>query len=227
MAAENVVTNSTVGLDGNSYTTSISNDQLTNDDFLKLMLEEMKMQDPTKPMDSQALMDSTLQMSSIDANNQMSAGMKSLEAAYASSSLATSAGLIGHVVENGSIGDNGLIKSYKVDTVESRDGELYLNARAQTGIKDALVDSTSDNALVLYDSDGYIYDGEDKTDIKISLDHDGRFTFNDDGTLKLLDSDGEVITDEDITDKYLFAGSSAIYSENRESFTMASVTQVR
>lgn len=42
MAVDNVVTQSATGFDGNSYTTAISNDKLTNDDFLKLMLEEMK-----------------------------------------------------------------------------------------------------------------------------------------------------------------------------------------
>ena len=50
-----VVVNSQTGIDGNSYTTAISNDKLTNDDFLKLLLEEMKMQDPTNPMDSSIL----------------------------------------------------------------------------------------------------------------------------------------------------------------------------
>ncbi|MDZ7819063.1 MAG: flagellar hook capping FlgD N-terminal domain-containing protein [Aliarcobacter sp.] len=50
--ADNIQVNSSVGIDGNSYTSAISNDQLTNDDFLKLMIQELKLQDPTKPMDS-------------------------------------------------------------------------------------------------------------------------------------------------------------------------------
>ena len=47
-------TNSLTGTDsfGNKYTQSVSNDQLTTNDFLKLMIEELKLQDPTKPMDS-------------------------------------------------------------------------------------------------------------------------------------------------------------------------------
>ena len=38
---------------GNKYTQSVSNDSLTTNDFLKLMIEELKLQDPTKPMDIQ------------------------------------------------------------------------------------------------------------------------------------------------------------------------------
>ena len=42
MAVDNVVVSSSTGVDGNSYTTAISNDTLTNEDFLELLLEEMK-----------------------------------------------------------------------------------------------------------------------------------------------------------------------------------------
>ncbi len=133
MAVDNVVVNSSVGVDGNSYTTSISNDKLTNDDFLKLLLEEMKMQDPTEPMDSNALMDSQLQMSQIEANNDMSKAMQELSLAYKSSNLATSASMINHVIEDGQIDDTGATKSYKVASVKQEDGEVYLMANKITG----------------------------------------------------------------------------------------------
>ena len=101
MAVDNVITSSTVGYDGNSYTSNVSNDQLTNEDFLTLMMEEMKMQDPTKPMDSAAMMDSQLQMSTIESNLAMSESMEALRASYANSSLSTAANLIGKTVGNG------------------------------------------------------------------------------------------------------------------------------
>ena len=227
MAVDNIITSSTVGYDGNSYTSTVSNDQLTNEDFLTLMMEEMKMQDPTKPMDSAALMDSQLQMSTIQANQDMSAAMASLQAAYSSSALSTAAGMIGHVVEDGSYGDDGILKSFMVESVENRDGELFVNGREMVGMIDALVDSTNENSLVLYDSDGFIYDGETKTDNRVSLDYEGRFEFNDDGTLKLLDEDSNAITDSEITDKYLFAGSSVRYAETQSIIAMSSIQEVR
>ena len=226
MAVDNVITNSAVGLDGNSYTSNVSNDQLTNEDFLTLMMEEMKMQDPTKPMDSAALMDSQLQMSTIQSNLDMSEAMMALQASYGASALSTAASMIGHVVEDGSLDDSGILKSYKVETVENRDGELFVNARQMVGMTDVLQDSSTEE-LIMYDSDGFIYDGETKTDNRVSLDYEGRFEFNEDGTLKLLDQDGNVETDTAITEKYLFAGSSVRYAETQSIIAMSSILEVR
>jgi len=227
MAVDNVITSSDVGFDGNSYTTAVSNDTLTNEDFLKLMLEEMKMQDPTEPMDSDKLLTDTMNMSSIQTNEDLSKGMAALAASNASSSLASAANMIGHLVEDGSIGDDGNPKSYRVDSAESKDGELYLNVSAYEKTVDGLKDSET-NELIIYDSDGYVYDGEEKNeDVRVALDSDGRFTFNEDGSLKLLDSDGEIITDEDITSKYVYAGSSAIYSDTQDLIAMSNVTKIQ
>lgn len=142
MSTDNVVVNSAQGVDGNTYTTTISNDKLTNEDFLKLLLEELKMQDPTKPMDSSALMDSQLKMSQIEANNEMSRTMKELSASYQSTNLSTAANLIGHVVENGEIGEDGNLNAYKVASVKQEDGEVIVMA----------------NKIVGYDSDTDMYE---------------------------------------------------------------------
>jgi len=139
MAVNNVVVNSQTGIDGNSYTTSISNDKLTNEDFLKLLLQELKMQDPTKPMDSSALMDSQLKMSQIETNNEMTKTMKELSASYQSSNLSTAANLIGHVIENGEVGEDGEINAYKVASVKQEDGDVIVMANKIVGY-----DSTTD-----------------------------------------------------------------------------------
>jgi flagellar basal-body rod modification protein FlgD len=226
MAVDNVITSSSTGVDGNAYTTAISNDQLTSEDFLKLMLEEMKMQDPTKPMDSAALMDSQLKMSTIESNMAMAESLKSLQQAYATSALSTAANMIGHIVEDGSTDDSGLLKSYKVETVENQDGELYVNARQITGIADGLINSETEE-LTLYDADGYIYEGDTKLEYRIALNHEGRFTYNDDGSLKIVDTNNEVVTDEAITSKYVYAGSSALYAENTVSIPLSNIQEVR
>jgi flagellar basal-body rod modification protein FlgD len=225
MAVDNVTTQSSTGIDGNSYTSSVSNDQLTNDDFLKLMLEEMKMQDPTKPMDSAALMDSQLQMSTIQSNADMAAAMTALQASYASSALSTASNMIGRTVKDGTVDDSGDDKKYAVQTVENRDGELYINVREYTGTKDAL-QNTETETYVDYDDNGYIYEDGEKTDVRVSLSNDKRFNYNDDGSLKLLDTNSEVITDTAITDKYKFAGSFDLFSDTITTLPLNSVTEV-
>lgn len=226
MAVSSVTTQTSTGVDGSSITTAVSNDQLTSEDFLRLMLEEMKMQDPTKPMDSQALMDSQLKMSTIESNMEMAEAMKSLQQSYAASALSTAANMIGHIVEDGSTNDQGLLKSYKVETVENKDGELYVNTREITGIIDGLMDAESEE-LVLYDADGIIYDGDTPTDYKLVLDYDGRFTYNDDNSLKILTTDNEEVTDEAILAKYVYGGSQARYSENITTLPIANIVEVR
>ena len=211
MAVDNVTVQSAVGIDGNSYTTAISNDKLTNDDFLKLLLEEIKMQDPTKPMDSSALMDSQLKMSTIESNLDMATAMKALQTSYATSALAASANLIGKIVEDGSIDSAGLLKSYEVETVENIEGELYLNARQLPGYVDRLVDTTT-NTYVKYDSNGYILNADgSKTEIAIKMDK-GRFVPSSTGGITLLDKDGKTITDEATVKKYVTDGASVTYA---------------
>jgi len=224
--SDGAIAKSATGVDGNSYTSSVSKEALTNDDFLKLMLEELKQQDPTKPNDSAAIMDSQLKMSQIQANKDMTDTMSAMSLAYASSALSTAANLIGRIVEDGTKDDEGLLKSYKIETVENKNGEIYANARQIVGIKDALANSTTEE-LAMYDADGYIYDGETKLEYKLSLDPDGRFTYNEDGTLKIVDENNEVVTDEAITDKYVFAGSSAIYAKETSTIAFNKIAEVR
>ncbi|MCD4757973.1 MAG: hypothetical protein K8R39_06850 [Arcobacteraceae bacterium] len=242
MAVDNVVTNSATGVDGNAYTTQVSNDQLTSEDFLKLMLEEMKMQDPTKPMDSAALMDSQLKMSTIESNMAMSESLNALQQSYAASALSTAANMIGHIIEDGSTNDSGEIKSYAVETVENKDGELYVNARELTGFVDALV-NTETEKLTLYDAEGYIYEDGEKleSEYRISLDPDGRFRFNEDGSLKIVDKDNNVITlpeetpeeetdkqkaDREIIERYKYYNSSPVYAEETTVLPLSAITLV-
>lgn len=126
MAVDNVQVNTVVDASGNSYTSAVSNDKLTNSDFLKLMLEELKLQDPTKPMDSSKMMENQMQMSTIETNMATVDAMKSLQTSFAQTALASAANIIGQIVENGEMGENGVTKQFKVSSVESVDGSLYL-----------------------------------------------------------------------------------------------------
>jgi len=225
MAIDNVSTSTSTGTDGNRYTNAVSNDQLTNNDFLKLMLEEMKQQDPTKPMDSAALMDSQLKMSTIQSNQDMATAMVTLQKSYASSALSTAANMIGHSIKTGAVDDKGEDKIYKVVTVDNKDGELYVKAQQFTGVVDGLKNTETD-AIAKYDKNGIIYDGTDATEYRVSLNAEGRFEYNSDGSIKLLNSDNEVVTDEAVTSKYTYGGYSLLYSDDTVEIPLSGITAV-
>ncbi len=214
--------------DGIRYTTKEDPNELSNDDFLTLLLEEMKMQDPTEPMDSQRMMDSQLQMSTIKANTNMADAMASLQTAFSNSVLSTAANLIGNIVENGEYGDDGLVKSYKVETVENIDGEMYVNTKQLTGLIDNLVSVVDGTATSLnYDTNGYIYEDGSITDIRIKLTSDGRFDFDENTNIQLINDNDEIITDSEIIDKYQYNGSSIQYSEDITTIAMTSIDKIR
>jgi flagellar basal-body rod modification protein FlgD len=225
MAVDNVTVKSAVGVDGNSYTTAISNDKLTNDDFLKLLLEEMKMQDPTKPMDSAALMDSQLKMSTIESNMDMATAMKSLQASYATSALSSAANLVSKIVEDGTIDAKNVQKSFKVESVENTNGDLYLNVRQLTGYADTLY-NTVDKSYVKYDANGFILDSKGaKTDIQIQM-KDGRFVPSSTGGITLLDKDGKTITDATTVAKYVTDGAVVTYADATNKILASSVKKI-
>jgi flagellar basal-body rod modification protein FlgD len=146
MAIDNVQVNTVVDASGNTYTSAVSNDKLTNSDFLKLMLEELKLQDPTKPMDSNQMMQNQMQMSTIETNAATIDAMKSLQTSFAQSALASAANIIGQVVENGEMGEGGTLKQFKVNSVESNGGELYLKGYQIVGYN-------SETSQLIYDTE--------------------------------------------------------------------------
>ncbi|MEA3288565.1 MAG: flagellar hook capping FlgD N-terminal domain-containing protein [Campylobacterota bacterium] len=221
MAIDNVQTNSQVDVNGNAYTASISNDNLTNDDFLELMIQELKMQDPTKPMDSDRMMDNQLKMSTIESNLAMSESMESLQASYQVSALSTAANMIGRVVEDGQIGDDGLEKSYVVSTIESKEGELYANVKQMIGLNDNIVDSEGN--AVDYDTNGFIYEDGVATSSRVAIDESGRLIANEEGYLALLDEDGELITDNT---EYSYGGTTPVYGDI-EALPLSSILKIR
>jgi len=224
MAVDNVTTASAVGADGNSYTTAVSgNDKLTNDDFLKLMLTELQYQDPTKPMDSASMMDSQLKMSSIETNLEMANAMKSLQTSFAQTSLSSATSLMGRTIENGTLTDDGAAKSYRVNTVELQDGDVFLNAQEILGIKDNVIDPSTGTSLN-FDSNGQIYDGSGgKTDEYIVLDA-GRVALEN-GLPVILDEDGERITQAE-GEAYTYGGSEFVYSDTTTTLAYNDVTKI-
>ncbi|MBI3874037.1 MAG: flagellar biosynthesis protein FlgD [Arcobacter sp.] len=224
-AVADAVVQSKVGIDGNSYTTAVSNDKLTNADFLKLLMEQMKQQDPTKPQDTTALMDSQLKMSTIQSNDDMATAMKALQTSYATSALSNASNLVSKVVEDGTLDTAGLQKSYKVESVENTSGSLYVNARQLTGYTDTLY-NTVDKAYVNYDTNGYILDSKGaKTTVQVSM-KDGRFVPTSTGGITLLDVNGKTITDAATIAKYVTDGAVVKYADTTNKILASNILKI-
>ena len=210
MAVDNVQTASATDTLGNTYTTGVQNDKLTNDDFLKLMLTEMKYQDPTKTMDTQQIMDSQLKMSALETNTEMAEAMKSLEKTFTQSSMGNAINYMGKKIDavvdfpqkdssgnivkdsEGNVLFEKIRAPFKVTTVEVFDGEVKLNAQEYLGDED-LIRNQQDNQAVRYDGDtGQIqnWDGT-MSDHYVKLNDEGRFD---------MASGHMVVTDENGTE---------------------------
>lgn len=225
--ADDIKINSSVGIDGNSYTSAISNDQLTNNDFLKLMIQELKLQDPTKPMDSAKMLSTQMQMSTISTNQEMMKVMQSMQTAFTQSSLSNASGIIGRNIEDGNIAENGVTKAYTVRSVENIDGVIQVKAQQILYLEDRLVlkdpsDTTKDQ-VIEYNLLGEILDANGKaTGNKVVLTAPGR-PLQSDGKITILDENNEKISNH----KYALTGFSVpVYSDQMTSMPFSSVTKI-
>ena len=227
MAVDSVQVNTSTGVDGNAYTSSISNDELTNDDFLRLMIQELKLQDPTKPMDSKQMLATQMQMSTINANQEMVKAMASLQTSYSQTALSNAANVIGKNVEDGNIGESGINKAYTVRSVENIDGEIHLKAQEILYFEDRVKlsdgDDSTNDPLVNYNVQGEILDENgDKTGEKIVLQEPGMPLIKD-GKLVILDKSNEEIKDH----KYELVGATTpVYSDQITSIPYPNVTKI-
>lgn len=225
--ANDIQVNSNVGVDGNSYTTAISNDQLSTDDFLKLMIQELKMQDPTKPMDSTQMLSTQMQMSSINTNQEMIKAMQSMQTAFSQSSLSNASGIIGKNVEDGNTSDSGVTKAYTVRSVENVDGNIQVKAQEILYLEDRVVipdssDATK-NTIVNYNANGEILDDSgNKTGNKIVLTNPG-VPLVSDGKLTILDANNQPIENNN----YKMDGvSTAVYSDQLTTLPFSTITKI-
>ena len=210
---------------GNPYTTNISNDKLTNQDFLKLLLEEMKHQDPTKPMDSNKMLDSQMQMSSIETNIQLAKSMESLKTSYAQSALSTAANVIGKHIEDGNISDTGYNKSYTVMSVENKEGEVFVRAQEILFLEDNLKDK--DGNKINYDLTGHILDSKGaKTGFMITLINPGQVAIDSNNKAIVLDIEGKIVKGQDDLVFELAGGRTKVYSDEIITIPFNSLTKI-
>lgn len=220
--------NTSTGVDGNLYTNSVNNDQLSTNDFLKLMIEELKLQDPTKPMDSAKMLQTQMQMSTLNSNFSMVKTLESIQKAFTQSSISTATGVIGKHVENGSVAEDGVTnKAFIVRSIENIDGDIRATVQRMLYLEQIVTipDPNDDTKtqMVNYDAAGYIY-GEDgkKTGQKIALSNPGTPLVKD-GNLVILDEEGVEIKDH----KFKSSGQSMpVYSDATEQISFSSITKI-
>lgn len=218
--------NSVTGTDsfGNKYTQSLSNDSLTTNDFLKLMIEELKLQDPTKPMDSAKMLSTQMQMSTLNANMEMIKALQSIQTAFTQSSLSTAVGVIGKDVENGSTNKDGALKAFTVESIENVDGEIQVVAREWLYLHNGIAYKDGDEVKAAnYDEAGNLYNEKgEKTGQTIVLESLGKPLVKD-GKLVVKDADGNEVADN----KYVLSGkSNVVVSSETTTFPFSSITKI-
>lgn len=218
--------NSVTGTDsyGNKYTQSVSNDSLTTNDFLKLMIEELKLQDPTKPMDSAKMLSTQMQMSTLNANMEMIKALQSIQTAFTQSSLSTATGVIGKNIENGSTNKDGALKAFTVESIENVDGEIQVVAREWLYLHNGISLKDGDELKAAnYDETGNLIDEKgEKTGQTLVLESLGKPLVKD-GKLVVKDADGNEVADH----KYVASGkSNVVVSSETTTFPFSSITKI-
>jgi flagellar basal-body rod modification protein FlgD len=95
---------------------------LTSDDFLKLLISQLQNQDPTNPLDSDALLSQISEMRGLQASLELESALENLTL---SQSLSSSTAFIGKTVV-ATHGDNNESITGVVDRVQIRDSQAYL-----------------------------------------------------------------------------------------------------
>lgn len=152
-----VTTSTATDAYGNAYTTAVSNDELTSTDFITLMLTQLKLQDPTNTVDSDSMLSTQLQLSTLEANTATVEAMEALQSTFEKSALSSAASMIGNIVETSDTDDEGNLKQYKISSVSMNDGTISLSAYELTGYYDVYyfdeTDSVSDNVSTSSEDD--------------------------------------------------------------------------
>jgi flagellar basal-body rod modification protein FlgD len=99
---------------------------LGKDDFLKLLLVELKNQDPTSPMDSEKILSQTSQLAGIEASENTNKALTTLASSLSASLQLSGISAIGKLADTGS---NGVV----LEKGQSTDFQIYFPSDVTTG----------------------------------------------------------------------------------------------
>ena len=160
----------TNNINNSNFQTAVEKESLSNDDFMKLLLTELKYQDPTKPMDSKAMIDQTMQMSTIEANNTNVKALTSMQNSFASTQMLNSVSLIGKHIDTGnrdlnlqdSTSEFSILFEENVST-----GSIYIKDQAGAIVNTLNIDDLTSGTTT------FSWDGKDSNENQLS---DGIYT---------------------------------------------------
>jgi flagellar basal-body rod modification protein FlgD len=117
-----------IGLQPTATTTAITNAGISQDDFLRILLTQLKFQDPTKPVDNKDFMAQLAQFSALEINRQQSDKVESLLAVNAGTQ---GIALIGRQVEVAA--SNGSTVG-SVSAISISNGEIRLTVQGSSAV---------------------------------------------------------------------------------------------
>ncbi len=146
----NTLTNAPAGTNPNSV--------LGKDDFLKLLLVQLKYQDPTEPMDSDKILSQTSELASLEASTNTNKALEELTASLGNSLQFSTISAIGKIADTGS---NAIV----VEEGKSIEFQLYFPQDVNSGTINILdADGNTVDTIALSSSDkgvhSFTWDGK-------------------------------------------------------------------
>ncbi|MDD4855006.1 MAG: flagellar hook capping FlgD N-terminal domain-containing protein [Sulfuricurvum sp.] len=122
----NTVTAASTTATTTSSTTTNPNSVLGKDDFLKLLLLELKYQDPTAPMDSEKILSQTSQLATLESAENTNKALATLATSLAASAQYSGISAIGKIADTGS-------NAITLADGKASDFELYFPSNVTSG----------------------------------------------------------------------------------------------
>jgi len=126
MAINAYGTNAATATTTTTASTTNPNSVLGKDDFMKLLLLELKYQDPTAPMDSEKILSQTSQLATLESAENTNKALATLATSLASSAQYAGISAIGKIADTGS-------NAITLATGKTTDFELYFPSDVTSG----------------------------------------------------------------------------------------------
>jgi flagellar basal-body rod modification protein FlgD len=215
------------------------------------MIQELKLQDPTKPMDSQQMLATQMQMSTIETNQKMAQSMQSLENSIANMTLSNAMNFMNKKVDavvdmpvlnsdgeaikddEGNTITEKVKASFFINSIRIDDGVTYLESSELVAFKDRALNAET-GQVINYDFEtGQIKNSDGSlTGYFIKLDDNGMFDRDSSGNIIITDKDGNLESvkykDEEGNEynKYSYLTTDEIYSQNNTNIEYKDIVKV-